>query len=84
LGDKVSFQQPEGGLAAWVHFNEDFPLAAVRTAALERGLLISRTVFHHADGRPINAIRMGFASLSEQELVEAVGILKSVLADHKK
>ena len=83
LAGKVSFQQPEGGLAAWVHFKEDFPLATIRTAALERGLLISRTVFCHADGRPINAIRMGFASMSEQELAEAVGILKSVLADHK-
>lgn len=84
LASKVSFRKPEGGLAVWVHFNDDFPLATVRTAALQRGLLISRTVFCHANGRPINAIRMGFASLSEQELLEAVGVLKSVLSGYKK
>lgn len=82
LAGEVQVHRPEGGLAAWVNFKE-YPLEAIRAEALKRGLLISRTVFHHPNGQPINAIRMGFASLSEEELVTAVGILKSVLTDHQ-
>ncbi len=78
LGDIVSFRIPEGGLAVWVHFSEAYPLTEVREEALKRGLLISRTVFFTPEGQPINAIRMGFASLSEEELVEAVAVLKTV------
>ena len=79
LGDKVSFRVPEGGLAVWVHFDRQYPLAVLREAAGRNGLLISRSVFQEGNGNKINAIRMGFASLDEQELTEAVDLLAKSL-----
>ncbi|MEM9259727.1 MAG: PLP-dependent aminotransferase family protein, partial [Bacteroidota bacterium] len=72
-------KMPEGGLAAWVNFTEEYPLEIIRARAQVQGLLISRTVFSTPKGEPINAIRMGFASLNEAELVEAMEILKKSL-----
>lgn len=77
LGDLVTFQVPEGGLAVWVTFDESINLPELRGAALEKGLLISKSVFSDAEGNKLNAIRMGFASLNEKEIEEAMILLKS-------
>jgi len=85
FGDQIQFRVPAGGLAAWVKFDESLPLKKLRTIATQNGLLISRSVFQDANGEDLNAIRMGFASLDEKELVEAVGLLKKsvdTLASH--
>lgn len=79
LGDAVSFHVPEGGLAAWVTFRADLPIMAIRQRAQERGLLISKSVFMDGQGRSLNAIRMGFASLNQEELPVAVALLKETI-----
>ena len=44
-------------------------------------MLISKAIFQNKDGQHLNAIRMGFASLNESELINGVKLLKqSVLA----
>lgn len=79
LGDLVSFQLPEGGLAVWVTFDNRIDLPRLREVAIEKGLMISKSVFSDAEGNKLNAIRMGFASLNEKEIEEAIGLLaKSV------
>lgn len=79
LGDSLSFHTPEGGLAAWVKFREDLPVMDIRERAQQKGLLISKSVFSDSTGTPINAIRMGFASLNQEELPEAVALLKETI-----
>ncbi len=81
LGDHISFKIPEGGLATWVHFKENIPLPLLREKAIQNGLLISRTVFQDLNGKDLNAIRMGFASLNEEELVKAIGLLRKSIND---
>ncbi len=76
LTDYVSFNIPDGGLAVWVKFIPEIPLAELRMLTFKNELLISRTVFKGSDGRDINAIRMGFASMNEEELSAAVSVLK--------
>lgn len=76
IGDFISFNVPEGGLAVWVYFDERISLPLLREKAMKKGLLISRSVFQSCDGNDINAIRMGFASLNDEEMKEAIGILK--------
>lgn len=76
LGNLVTFQVPEGGLAVWVTFHDDIDLSQLRDTALKNGLLISKSVFSDAEGNKLNAIRMGFASLNEQEIEEAMNLLK--------
>lgn len=76
LGDMVQFVVPEGGLAVWVVFDKAIQLPTLREKCYQLGLLISRSIFQDRDGQDLNAIRMGFASLDEVELVEAVQLLK--------
>lgn len=77
LGDLVSFQVPEGGLAVWVTFHDSINLPQLRKVALKKGLLISKSVFSDAEGNKLNAIRMGFASLNEKEIEDATSLLKA-------
>ncbi|MFK7845224.1 MAG: PLP-dependent aminotransferase family protein [Rhodothermales bacterium] len=79
LGEFVDFEVPQGGLAVWVQFDEAYPVLQVHAAAKKKGLRISDTIFHDEHDAPVNAIRMGFASLNEAELTGAISILKDVL-----
>lgn len=79
LGDYITFSSPEGGLAVWVQFRADLPILQLRQLAMKQGLLISKTVFKDGSGSSINAIRMGFASLSADEMEAALSILQSVI-----
>ncbi len=79
LGEYVSFKVPEGGLAVWVTFDKKIPLPPLRDIALQQGLLISKTVFQNSQGKDLNAIRMGFASLNEAELQAAISLLKKAI-----
>jgi len=80
IGDAIQFTIPEGGLAVWVAFDKKIPLKALRSICLKKGLQISRSVFQDRYGNDLNAIRMGFASLDEAELVAAVQLLKQAIA----
>lgn len=84
LGDAISFSAPEGGLAVWVQFRADLPILKLRKQAMKQGLLISKTVFKNSSGNSINAIRMGFASLSAEEMEAALNILQSVIRQYQQ
>ncbi|MEM6842579.1 MAG: PLP-dependent aminotransferase family protein [Bacteroidota bacterium] len=75
LGDKVQFQVPEGGLAIWVHFTGGRNVKEIRQQALKLGLRLPKTVFQDEQRNDINAIRMGFASLNDKEVNEAIKLL---------
>ena len=79
LGNAVEFHDPEGGMAAWVKFDPTLSLPEIRNRALEKGLVISKSVFHDDKNNHLNAIRMGFASLNEEEASKAIAILKEVI-----
>lgn len=79
LGAYINFKIPEGGLAVWVQFDKKIPLLELRKIASKKGLLISKSIFQNKQGTNINAIRMGFASLNEIELKEAVELLKAAI-----
>lgn len=71
LSDQLAFQVPSGGMALWARVrgvNAD----AWSEAALARGLSV-RSARHFAlDGRSRPYLRLGYASLNERELAEAV------------
>lgn len=76
LGSYVDFDTPEGGLAVWLRFQQPYDINEIREAAMSRGLLIPKSVFIGQDGRHRNAIRFGFASLTEEEMKQAIKRLK--------
>ena len=76
LSEFVTFTLPEGGLAVWVEFDKKIPLKKLRAVSSKKGLLISKSIFKDQQGQDLNAIRMGFASLNENELIKGVELLK--------
>ncbi|MEM1217071.1 MAG: PLP-dependent aminotransferase family protein, partial [Bacteroidota bacterium] len=84
LGAYVRFKNPEGGLAAWVSFDpSQVDIIQTRKRALEKGLQIPKCVFKDVNGQSLNAIRMGFASLTEAEMTEAIDRLSDVIRSNQ-
>lgn len=75
LGNVIEFSKPNGGLAVWARFDPAFPLPEVARKCRENGLWISDGQYY---GSHLNATRLGFAAVNEQEIEQGVGILKGV------
>ncbi|NND07183.1 MAG: hypothetical protein HKN87_12460 [Saprospiraceae bacterium] len=82
LGWVLSFRRPEGGLAVWAKFNARIPLDDLRKRLLRKGVLIPRAMYSEPDGRPINGIRMGFASLDDSDMEKAIAIIDSEVENY--
>jgi GntR family transcriptional regulator/MocR family aminotransferase len=79
LGSKVSFCEPSGGFAVYTHFH-GMATREVQAAASRLGLGMGNGEdYWHDAARRENAVRLGFASLNEKEMEEAVGVLKRVM-----
>ena len=76
LGDHLFFDIPAGGMAVWVRFNKRINLPALSQRVSQKGLYLSNGNFYNTGTRKYNAVRMGFASLNEREMGEAVSIIK--------
>jgi GntR family transcriptional regulator/MocR family aminotransferase len=77
--DVISFKAPEGGLAVWAEFDKKLDLIKMSEDASKKGLYIDNGNFYKNESFSTNGLRMGFASLGEKEMVEALGILRKVL-----
>lgn len=76
LNGQVYFKTPDGGLAVWTHFDEKINLIKTVEKAQKNDLhLIDPKVYKTADFNP-NALRLGFASLTEDKMIQAISILK--------
>ncbi|WP_310395668.1 PLP-dependent aminotransferase family protein [Hymenobacter sp.] len=75
LGGVAQFQKPAGGLAVWARFAAKTPLADVAGRAHRLGLYLNDGSFYRAGQAEGNGVRLGFASLNEEELREAVALL---------
>jgi GntR family transcriptional regulator/MocR family aminotransferase len=74
----VEFSKPQGGMALWLKFNENYQLANVINKAAALGLQLTGSTYFKGKGLTYDAIRFGFASVNERELEFAVDILKKV------
>jgi GntR family transcriptional regulator/MocR family aminotransferase len=79
FNDTIEFKIPEGGLAVWSNFDEKIDLIKMSKNASKKGLYIGNGSFSQNESFFTNALRMGFASLDENEMVKALGILKQVM-----
>ena len=77
--DVVSFNIPEGGLGVWTEFDPNVDLSKMSDDASKSGLHIGNGLFYKNESFDTNALRMGFASLEEDEMAEALGILKKIV-----
>lgn len=79
LSDVVQFQKPDGGMAVWATFDSAIDLNALAERAARAGLYLSSGLSHNPPEKSMNSTRLGFASSTEEELEQAVGVLKRVL-----
>jgi GntR family transcriptional regulator/MocR family aminotransferase len=77
--DEIEFRIPEGGLAVWSTFDTNIDLIKMSEDSSKKGLYIDNGNFYKNESFFTNGMRMGFASLDENEMVEALRILKKVL-----
>jgi DNA-binding transcriptional MocR family regulator len=75
----ISFKTPEGGLGVWTNFHNGIDLVNMSEETFKEGLYIGNGEFYKNESFNCNALRMGFASLEENEMVEALSKLKKTL-----
>ena len=79
LAGRVEFCVPSGGFAIWTKF-VGMDVRDIAAAASRQGLSMSNGCdYWHSTTALENAVRLGFASMNEKEMTEAVGILKRVM-----
>lgn len=75
----IEFEIPEGGLAVWATFDKKTDLIKMSQNALKDGLHIDNGLFYKNESFDKNAMRIGFASIDEKEIIKAFEILKKSL-----
>jgi len=73
LGHVVEFSRPTGGLAVWARFDPACSLRELAKKSREKGLWISDGLNY---GAHLNAARLGFAAVNEEEIERGINILK--------
>jgi len=80
LDGYVRFKVPDGGFAIWVEYLNGVRAQEVALKASTMGLTISDGLDYYSDRNgPNNHVRIGFASLNEREMEEAVDLLKRAI-----
>ncbi|MGC3997989.1 MAG: aminotransferase class I/II-fold pyridoxal phosphate-dependent enzyme [Anaeromyxobacter sp.] len=69
-GHALAFAPPTGGLALWARVREGVDVDAWTRRALERGVSFHAGRQFAFDGRPVQALRIGFSGHAEEELAE--------------
>jgi len=80
LGEAVAFSLPPGGLALWVSFAPYIDLPALAAAGLKHGVGITPGQAFAVNSDKIQGVRLGFGSMNEPELQEAVRRLRQASA----
>jgi GntR family transcriptional regulator/MocR family aminotransferase len=78
LGDFVEFDKPQGGMALWLRFSPELPLREIISRASSNGLQLAGSAYYGANGKNMNAIRFGFASVNENEMEFAVDLIRKI------
>lgn len=79
LGAALSFTLPVGGMALWAKAAPDIDVDAWAERALERRVAFATAKRFAFDGRRRPFLRLGFATLNERELREAVRRMRTAL-----
>ena len=82
LGDRLSFQVPDGGLALWAQVAEGVDVDRWAARALEHGVAFQPGRRFAFDGSSVQALRMGFSNYPESDLEEvAIRMRDSLVED---
>ncbi len=79
LPDKIKFKIPEGGLSIWAQYAASIDLNIMVKKAASKGLFIVNPSIYAQNEKNGRSSRIGFASMTIDELSQSVEILKKVL-----
>lgn len=79
FGDKVDFRQPSGGLAYWVQLKKQQDTGKLAAKLLQQGVSIIPTEPFSFSGKPLHALRLGYASLTAEELERGLRAMHKLL-----
>ena len=79
LKEKADYQRPEGGLAFWLRFKKPIDTIAFSELLLKHGVQVISTERFSFNGKPLNALRLGYAALDEAELERGIQIIASLI-----
>ncbi len=79
LGHVIDFKKPDGGLAVWAKFNKKVVLPELSVKLMKRGIALSSGLIHDADGKKLNATRMGFGWMNPEEMGKAIHEMTEVI-----
>ena len=77
LSDFVSFEKPKGGMAVWLTLNKRYTWQQVAEVAKKYKLELGDVTRYDFAKTHHNAIRMGFATFTEEELYELITRLEA-------
>ncbi|MEE9363459.1 MAG: PLP-dependent aminotransferase family protein [Cellulophaga sp.] len=83
LSEYFSFETPKGGLAIWLVLNKKYDWELVAKEALKYKLDVGNWKKYCNDSNNHNALRIGFATYNEEEIIELVGKLKTTMTSLK-
>jgi GntR family transcriptional regulator/MocR family aminotransferase len=79
LNGVIDYEMPEGGLAYWIRFRKQTDTLQLSGKLISKGVQVMPTERFSFDGQPSNALRLGYASLTESRLAEGIGIIAAAL-----
>lgn len=79
LGGQVDFSKPEGGLAYWVRLKKELNTNTLAERLLRQGVSLIPTEAFSFSGQLLNALRLGYASLTPEELERGLTAMRKVL-----
>jgi GntR family transcriptional regulator/MocR family aminotransferase len=79
LNGVVRFSIPEGGMTVWTEFDKSINLVRLAQKAYLKGLYMSDGTAHQYTNYSTNAVRLGFASSSIDDLAKSVDILNRIV-----
>ncbi|MGB0931530.1 MAG: PLP-dependent aminotransferase family protein, partial [Chitinophagales bacterium] len=82
LSDVIHFNRPSGGMAVWTKFADRVNLIELSKIAPKYGLFISDGSQHNTPHQNLNSTRLGFATLNEAEIEEAITLLEKVIREN--
>jgi GntR family transcriptional regulator / MocR family aminotransferase len=78
LAGKIIFDKPEGGLAFWIEPTKKSDLVSVQRRLLQKGIqMLSPQDYSFQN--PVNGLRMGYASLSQEQMDKGLKTLAKLI-----
>ncbi|WP_182959423.1 MocR-like pyridoxine biosynthesis transcription factor PdxR [Pedobacter gandavensis] len=79
MKDLANYELPEGGLAFWLVFKKPQNTNQLAEQLLKNGVQVISTERFSFDEQPLNALRLGYASLEAEEMERGIRLIAALL-----